>query len=67
MDKGIDGSKMVNGRKRHLIVDTLGVFVYAADIHDSQKAHLLVEHCLGYLNRMKKILADDAYKKGFAQ
>ncbi len=70
MDKGIDGNKMVNGRKRHLLVDTLGLvwgaFVHATDIHDSQKAHLLVEHCLGYLSRMKKILVDNAYKKGFA-
>lgn len=71
MDKGIDGNKKINGRKRHLIVDTLGlvwgVVVHAADIHDSQKAHLLVEHCLGYLNRMKTILVDEAYRNGFAQ
>ena len=37
-DKGIDGNKLINGRKRHLIVDTLGlvwgVVVHAADIHD---------------------------------
>lgn len=68
-DKGIDGNKLINGRKRHLIVDTLGlvwgVVVHAADIHDGVKAHLLVEHCLGYLDRMKKILVDDAYKKIF--
>lgn len=68
-DKGIDGNKFINGRKRHLIVDTLGlvwgVVVHAADIHDGVKAHLLVEHCLGYLERMKKILVDDAYKKVF--
>jgi Transposase DDE domain len=60
-DKGIDGNKLVNGRKRHIIVDTLGlvwgVIVHAADIHDGTKAHLLVENCLGYLDRMQKILA----------
>lgn len=68
-DKGIDGNKLINGRKRHIIVDTLGlvwgVVVHAADIHDGVKAYLLVEHCLGYLERMKKILVDDAYKKVF--
>ena len=68
-DKGIDGNKYINGRKRHLIVDTLGlvwgVVVHSADIPDGAKAHLLVEHCLGYLHRMKKILVDDAYKKIF--
>ena len=57
-DKGIDGNKLVNGRKRHIIVDTLGlvwgVIVHAADIHDGTKAYLLVEHCLGYLDRMQK-------------
>lgn len=42
-----------------------GVVVHAADIHDGVKAHLLVEHCLGYLERMRKILVDDAYKKVF--
>ena len=68
-DKGIDGNKLVNGRKRYIIVDTLGlvwgVIVHAADIHDGTKAHLLVEYCLGYLDRMQKILVDDAYKKVF--
>ncbi|MDJ1506962.1 IS5 family transposase [Xanthocytophaga agilis] len=70
-EKGIDGNKKVNGRKRHVLVDTLGlvwgVVVHAADMHDSTQAHLLVEHCLGYLDRMKKILVDHAYKKGFMQ
>ena len=70
-DKGIDGNKRINGRKRHLLVDTLGlvwaVVVHAANIHDGTKAHLLVEHLLGYLPRMKKILVDDAYKKVFLE
>jgi hypothetical protein len=37
-DKGIDGNKKVNGRKRHLITDTLGlivaVMVHATNHHD---------------------------------
>lgn len=70
-DKGIDGNKCINGRKKHIIVDTLGlvwgVVVHAADIPDGQKGHLLIEHCLGYLDRMKKILVDDAYKKTFLE
>lgn len=73
-EKGIDGNKRINGRKRHIIVDTLclvwGVVVHAADVHDGLRSHELVEHCLGYLTRMKKILAtaaavDDAYKMIF--
>ena len=50
------------------MVDTLGslwgVIVHVADIHNRIKAHLLVD-CLGYLDRMKKILVDDACKKVF--
>ncbi len=46
-DKGIDGNKLVNGRKRHLIVDTLGlvwgVVVHAADIPDGVKAYLFLD------------------------
>ena len=68
-ERGTDGNKKVNGRKRHMIVDTLGlcwgVVVHAADTADGQKAHLLVEHCLGYLDRMRKILVDQAYRKTF--
>lgn len=68
-DKGIDANKRVNGRKRHLIVDTLGlvwgVVVHGAEVADGTKAHLLVEHCLGYLHQMKKILVDNAYKITF--
>ena len=68
-EKGIDGNKKVNGRKRHILVDTLGlvwaVVVHAADRHDGTMAHHLVEHIAGYLPRMAKILVDQAYKKVF--
>lgn len=68
-DKGIDGNKKVNGRKRHILVDTLGltwaVVVHAADLADGTQAHLLVDHLLGYLPRLQKILVDQAYKIAF--
>lgn len=58
---------MVIGHKCHLLVDTLGVVwavvVHSADLHDG----LLVEHALGYLPRMRKVLVDQAYKKVFHQ
>lgn len=42
-DKGIDGNKRVNGRKRHIMVDTFGlvwsVIVHAANIHDGKRSH----------------------------
>lgn len=68
-DKGIDGNKKVNGRKRHLLTDTLGlvwgVVVHGANQTDGAMAQRVVEPLQGYLHRMKKILADAAYKQRF--
>jgi len=68
-DKGVDGNKKINGRKRHVITDTIGlvwgVVVGAANEADGVVANRVVEPLLGYLHRMKKILADHAYKKVF--
>lgn len=68
-DKGIDGNKKINGRKRHIITDTLGliwgVVVHAANLTDGGTAHRVVEPLQGYLSRMEKILADAAYKTTF--
>ncbi len=67
--RGIDGNKRVNGRKRHVITDTLGlvwgVVVHAAHEADGTMAEKVVVPLLGYMHRMKKILADKAYKKVF--
>jgi len=60
-DKGIDGNKKVNGRKRHVITDTLGliwgVVVGPANEPDGSIAPQVVEPLLGYMERMEKILA----------
>ncbi len=68
-DKGVDGNKRINGRKRHIITDTLGlvwgVVVHAANLHDGATANQVVEPLVGYLHRLKKILADAAYEKVF--
>jgi putative transposase len=46
-EHGYDGGKKVNGRKRHVLVDTLGlvlkVTVHAADISDGAGAKLVLE------------------------
>lgn len=63
--KGYDGHKKVNGRKRHIVVDTLGlvliVVVHAANQHDSPAARAVLTRLAeqGY-ERMSKILADSA-------
>ncbi|ARS38150.1 IS5 family transposase [Pontibacter actiniarum] len=68
-ETGVDGNKKVNGRKRHVITDTLGlvwgVVVHAAHRADGVLAGQVVAPLKGYLHRMEKILADAAYEKVF--
>jgi putative transposase len=68
--RGIDAHKMVSGRKRHLIVDTLGmimaVVVHAADIQDRDGAKLVLAKIHGCFPRLTKILADAIYNGGIA-
>ncbi|MEK6479416.1 IS5 family transposase [Catalinimonas sp. 4WD22] len=67
--RGVDGNKRINGRKRHVLTDTLGlvwgVVVHAANRADGATAQRVVAPLQGYLHRMKKILADAAYEKNF--
>jgi putative transposase len=64
--RGYDGGKLVKGRKRHLLVDTLGLpiawYVTPADLSDSQGAHRLLGGLAYFLPRLKKIWADAAYR-----
>ena len=52
--RGYDAGKKVSGRKRHLVVDTLGlilaVVVHGAEVQDQDGARLLLE-------RMRQALA----------
>lgn len=70
-ERGIDGNKRINGRKRHVVTDTLGlvwgVVVHAANQADGATAQRVVAPLQGYLHRMKKILADAAYEKSFLE
>lgn len=70
-DTGVDGNKKINGRKRHIITDTLGliwgVVVEAANRADGAVAERVVGPLRGYMHRMKKILADAAYEKIFME
>lgn len=68
-EKGIDGNKKINGRKRHIVTDTLGlvwnVVVHSANQYDGQTANRVIEPLVGYVYRLKTILADAAYEKVF--
>jgi putative transposase len=63
--RGYDAGKKVNGRKRHLLVDTLGlvlmVIVHAANIQDRDGAKLLLERVQGRFPRLRLIWADGGY------
>ena len=55
----------MNGRKRHLLVDVLGlilaVVVHPADIQDRDGARLVFDRVRGLLPRLKKVWADGGY------
>ena len=64
--RGIDGGKMIKGRKRHIITDTMGlllaVVVHAANIHDSKGASDVIALLKGRFARLIKIVADGGYR-----
>jgi putative transposase len=63
---GFDAYKRVKGRKRHLLVDTLGIplsfYVTPADMHDTQGARRLHAGLKYFVPRLKTIWADSAYR-----
>ena len=69
--RGKDAHKKVNGRKRHLVVDTLGMVVsavvHSAGIQDRDGAKLVLKKMVGRFPRLKKILADGIYNGGIAE
>src|SRR5713101_3379596 len=64
--RGYDAHKCVKGRKRHLLVDTLGLpiasYVTPADVHDTVGARKLLGGLAFFVPRLHKIWADAAYR-----
>jgi transposase len=64
--RGYDGHKCIKGRKRHLLVDTLGLplsfYVTPANVHDTVGARCLLAGLASFVPRLKKIWADQAYQ-----
>jgi putative transposase len=62
---GYDGGKKVNGRKRHILVDTLGlllkVIVHPANVQDRDGAKLVLAGQRQQLPRLRHLWADQAY------
>jgi transposase len=63
--RGFDGGKLINGRKRHVVVDTLGlllrVMVTAAGTGDRTAARVLLEQVAGAHYRLALVWADAGY------
>ena len=67
--RGFDGGKKVSGRKRNLIVDTLGLLVVAKvtaanvqDVHAGKQVFMDLEKKPHLLGRLQKIYADGGYR-----
>jgi putative transposase len=65
-ESGFDGGKLIKGRKRHIVVDTMGcliiVLVHAANIFDGRAARKVVPALFSLVDTIKIIWADNAYK-----
>ncbi len=64
--RGYDGGKKINGRKRHLLVDTLGlvmaVLVTTAAVQDRDGARLLLRRLGGACKKLRLIWVDGGYR-----
>jgi putative transposase len=65
-EKGFDPHKQVKGRKRHLMIDTLGLILFvvvcAASIADSDGAEYIFHETEGRFPRLRIVLVDQGYK-----
>jgi len=64
--RGFDKAKLVNGRKRHLLVDTTGLLmaiaVTAASVQDRDGARLLFSRLGGACKKLRLIWVDGGYR-----
>lgn len=63
--RGYDAGKKIKGRKRHILVDTIGlllmVVVHTADIQDRDGAKLVLDKAKSLFPRLRLIWADGGY------
>jgi transposase len=66
--RGYDAGKKINGRKRHLLVDTMGLLIAAivhrADIQDRDGAPLLLATMRSAFPWLRHVFADGGYAGG---
>jgi len=65
--QGIDAGKLIKGRKRHIITDTVGlllvVMVTAASVQDTTGGRLLMDALAAAHPSVKKVWVDSGYKR----
>ncbi len=63
---GYDAGKKINGKKRHILVDTEGLLVHAvvhpADVQDRDGGILVLATLFGLFPFLKKLFADGGYR-----
>ena len=71
LERGYDSAKQTFGRKRHILVDTLGllllVVVHSAGIQDRDGARKVLAPLAHRFTRLRKIWADSVYNSGLAE
>jgi putative transposase len=69
--RGYDGGKKIKGRKRHLLVDTLGLvlkaFVHEADVRDPDAAPALMAWASLHLPTVRHLWVDMIYRGWFVE
>ena len=69
--RGFDAGKNVSGRKRHLLVDTLGlvlaVLITSADVSDAQGARWLLASLQGFCKKLRLVWVDGGYRGELVQ
>ena len=64
--RGIDGNKKIKGRKRHIVVDTMGNVVanvvHTANLHDNQGASLVFQNLKENIYGIKTLYGDCGYR-----
>jgi putative transposase len=65
-ERGIDGGKRIKGRKRHLLVDTLGLLLFvvvsAANVSDQDGGEALCQEARTRCPRLRRVWADQGYR-----
>ena len=62
---GFDAGKLIKGKKRHVLVDTLGLLLHAlvtsADVQDRDGGLMVLSTMFGQFPFLEKLFADSAY------